>query len=335
LLDDLDPKKENRSMKVSKFGTGFPESGSLPSEFDLIDIRLFLNIAERKSLTQGAEHSYMSAPAASVRIKHIEERLGTKLLYRTSQGVSPTAAGQVFIRHGRLVLEQLRLLQHDLRNCVQGVKGQLRIIAEAGAITESLPSVLCTYLATHRDVNIELREDTSLEVVRALLAGTVEIGIIEGDSDSNQQKDGLERFPYWTERLVLATPRNHPFAHRTQVAFDDTLSFDYIALAGSSPIQAFLNRVAGISQSPMKIRAQVGHFEALCQLVASGVGVGLLPESAARRYAQTAAICVVKLSDCWASRDLQVCVRDLESLPAFAKDFIDVLRTDGLTAAAA
>jgi DNA-binding transcriptional LysR family regulator len=322
-------------MNVTKFAAEFPKPVYLPTQFDLIDLRLFLNIVDKKSLTQGAETSYMSAPAASVRIKHIEERLGTKLLYRTSQGVSPTPAGQIFLRHGCLVLEQLKLLQHDLRRCVQGVKGQLRILADAGAISESLPSVLCSYLSTHRDVNVELREETRFDIVRAVIDGTADIGIVESDSEANLQEDGLEILPFSRERLVLAVSRNHPLAHRHQVAFGDTLPFDYVTLTGSSPIQEFINRAADVSQRPMKIRAQVGQLEALCQLVASGAGIGLLPESAARRYALTAAIAIVELSDAWATRDLQVCVRDLESLPAFAKDLIDLLRRDGLNAAAA
>ncbi len=322
-------------MNVSKFPTGFSKAGSLPMQFDLIDIRLFLNIAEKKSLTQGAEHSFMSAPAASVRIKHIEERLGTKLLHRTSHGVSPTPAGQVFLQHGRLVLEQLSRLQHDLRKCAQDTKGHLRIFADAGAITESLPSVLSAYLSTHREVNVELRENTGFEVIRAVLDGTADIGIVEGNAAEGFQEDGLDLLPYRTERLVLATTRNHPLTHKKQVAFGDTLAFDYIALTGSAPIQAFLNRVAEVSQSPMKIRAQVGHFEALCRLVASGVGIGLLPESAAKRYAATSAIAIVELSDSWATRNLHVCVRDLEALPVFARDLIDLLRADGLSASEA
>ena len=58
--------------------------------FDLTDLRLMVRVAECNSLTRGAEASFMSLPAASTRIKNLEESVGTKLLYRTSQGVTLT-----------------------------------------------------------------------------------------------------------------------------------------------------------------------------------------------------------------------------------------------------
>ena len=58
--------------------------------FDLVDLRLMVRVAEANSLTRGAEASHISLPAASTRIKNLEESLGLKLLYRTSQGVTLT-----------------------------------------------------------------------------------------------------------------------------------------------------------------------------------------------------------------------------------------------------
>ena len=74
-------------------------------DFDLVDIALFINIAETNSLTHGAERSYLSVPAASTRIKNIEDRLGLKLLYRTRLGVDLTPAGETFLFHGRLIIQ--------------------------------------------------------------------------------------------------------------------------------------------------------------------------------------------------------------------------------------
>ena len=68
--------------------------------FDLVDLRLMVRVAEANSLTRGAEAAHMSVPAASTRIKNIEESMGTKLLYRTSQGVTDTYFG----RHEYLLL---------------------------------------------------------------------------------------------------------------------------------------------------------------------------------------------------------------------------------------
>lgn len=82
--------------------------------FDLVDLRLFVNIVERGSLTRGADSSSLSPAAASARIKHLEEALGAPLLYRTRRGVQHTPAGEALLHHACAVLSQWRVLSDDL-----------------------------------------------------------------------------------------------------------------------------------------------------------------------------------------------------------------------------
>src|SRR3990172_5857823 len=153
----------------------------MDDKFEVTEIRLFVNIAETNSLTGGAERSHMSLPAASTRIKHIEDRLGTKLLYRSSHGVTISPAGQAFLHHGRLMLSQLENLRCDLQEYARGVKGHVRINANTTSITEFLPAILKRYLVTHPDINIDLRERLSHEIVHAVNHGSTDIGIIAGN----------------------------------------------------------------------------------------------------------------------------------------------------------
>lgn len=293
-------------------------------DFDLIDITLYVNIAETNSLTRGAERSCMSVPAASTRIKNIEDRLGTKLLYRTSHGVALTQSGQAFLHHGRLVLRQLEHLRADLQEYVKGVKGHIRIFANTTAITEFLPAVLKKYLITHPDVNVDLRERLSPDIVHAVNEGSTDIGIVAG----NVHTEGLEVLPYRRDRLVLATAPIHPLAQLKTISFERTLEFGYISLVEASAIHAFLNQAANDLNKPLNIRIQVGNFEALCRMVEANVGIGVLPESAARRHAKAMAIRIIQLSDDWAVRNLKICIRKFQSLPTFARELIDLLIAD-------
>ena len=80
---------------------------------DLKDLKLFIAIAEEENLTRGAKRAYLTAPAASARIKALEEVLGAKLLYRGNKGVSLTLAGERFLHHARLIQRQLDYLRED------------------------------------------------------------------------------------------------------------------------------------------------------------------------------------------------------------------------------
>jgi DNA-binding transcriptional LysR family regulator len=297
----------------------------MASHFDLVDIRLLVNIAAANNLTRGAERSCMSVPSASLRIKNLEDRVGTKLLYRTSHGVTLTPPGQAFLQHARLVLLQLDHLSSDLQEYAQGVKGHVRIFANTTAITEFLPSVLGSYLASHPNVNVDLRERLSHDIVRAVSDGTTDIGIVAG----NVRTEGLEVLPYCEDRLVLAAAPGHPLADRDAILFEDTLDYDFVGLQEASAIHAFLVQAADALDRRLKIRIQVGNFEAVCRMIESGIGIGILPESAARRHAKSMTIRIIPLRDEWAVRKLQICVRSLQMLPAFARELVEQLVTQG------
>ena len=270
--------------------------------FDLVDLRLMIRVAEANSLTRGAEAVYMSVPTASTRIKNIEDSIGIKLFYRTSQGVTLTLPGQAFVHHARLVLGQLEHLSGDLQEYAKGIKGHLRVFANTTALGEFLPPVLRAYLLAHPDVNIDLRERLSGDIVRAVSDGQTDIGIVAG----TVRTENLEVIPYRRDRLVLVVPRDHPMAALPSVAFVDTLELEHIGLHESSAIHAFLRQICSGLHRTIRLRIQVGNFEAACRMI-----------------------------DDWSLRAMQICVRSMESLPPFARDLVTLLIEDARMASEA
>ena len=109
---------------------------------ELIDLRLFKNIAECGNLTRGAEKSYLSPPSASARIKSLEHETGQQLLVRGNKGISLTSAGELFLRQARLVLRQMDFLQEEMTN---SDAGHIRLYANTTAVTEFLPEIMATF----------------------------------------------------------------------------------------------------------------------------------------------------------------------------------------------
>lgn len=294
-------------------------------QFDLVDFRLLINIAEQKSLSRGAERSHLSVPAASNRIKNLEARIGMDLLYRNSQGVTLTPIGQSFLHHARVVLRQVEQMCGDLQTYTEGIKGHIKIFATTTAITELLPEPISRFLRSHPDVNITMHEHRSQQILRAVIEGSIDIGIIA----ENANCENVQLFPFGRDRLALVAPLGHPLVCRNEVAFAETLEYDYVGLRESSAIHSFLVDASRVLNRPMKFRLEVGSIEAACRMVSLGVGIALVPVSAARRAAATLDIRVVELSDAWARRSLQICVRNLEQLPRFARDLVAALVSAG------
>src|SRR5690349_9888758 len=96
------------------------------THFDMIDLRLFVHMVETNSIRRGAERACMSAPAASARIKHIEELVCTPLFERTKKGMTLTPPGHAFLYHARRLLMELDELGREMHMYTTGIKGYLR-----------------------------------------------------------------------------------------------------------------------------------------------------------------------------------------------------------------
>lgn len=292
--------------------------------FELDDLQLFAHIADTGSLSGAAARMDLPPASVTTRIKRMEHNLGTPLLYRSHKGVTFTPAGQACVHRARRVLREMEHLRADLRGYARGIKGHVRLLASASAITEFLPNVLPAYLALVPGSAIDLREGLSQDIVLAISDGRGDIGIVTGDV----RTEGLDTLPYREERLVLAAAPGHSLSRRKDIRFIETLEHDHVSLAGAGAFQDWLTPAGPLPGLSARVRIQVGNAEAACRMIAAGAGIGILPESAARRHAETTAIRLVRLSDAWATRKLCICVRSLTLLPSCVRAFVDLLVED-------
>jgi DNA-binding transcriptional LysR family regulator len=202
--------------------------------------------------------------------------------------------------------------------------GQIRVLSNTNALTEFLPEALSSFLAAHPNVSVDLEERLSDEIVGLIAEGVADIGIVAGTVDAG----ALVTYPFRRDRFVLVVARDHPLASRAKIGFDELLGRDFVGLDRASALQRFLANKAVRIGRPLRLRVQLRSFDAVCRLVECKVGIGIVPETTARRVAKTMAIKAVALSDPWAVRDLTICVRSREELPAFAQQLVEHLRAE-------
>ena len=286
--------------------------------FDLADLRLFLNVVEAGSITRGAERTHLAIAAASTRIRNMEEALGTPLLHRERQGTTPTETGRTLAHHARILLQQADRMHGDLGQYAEGIRGQIRLLSNTNALTEFLPEPLSAFLAAHPQINIDLEERLSDEIVAAIADGAADIGIVAGTVETA----GLEILPFRTDRFVLVVARHNPLASAERRAFAEVLDCDFVGLDRTSALQRFLSEKAERIGRRLKLRVQLRGFDAVCRLVECNVGIGVVPATTAERHAKTMAIHRIELTDEWALRKLTICVRRREDLPLYAQALV-------------
>ncbi|MDB5750427.1 MAG: transcriptional regulator, LysR family-like protein [Ramlibacter sp.] len=290
-------------------------------DFDLLDLRLFHAVAQHASITHAAAAEHLSLAAASARIKALERHAGVPLFYRQARGVRLTPAGEAFLHHTRAMLRQAEQLRADLHEYGRGLRGHVRVFANTTAVTDILPEVLPAFLKANPKVNVELQEKPNADIALGVLAGRADLGIVAGRVDTL----GLRAIHFSTDRLVLVVPRGHRLARRKAVAFGETLDDDHVGMHPGSTLQDFLAKVTAGLGKPLRLRVELSSFDAVCRMVGAGVGIGVVPESSARRNLATMQLAQVELSDDWRVRERYVLVREAQALPAFAQALIDAL----------
>jgi DNA-binding transcriptional LysR family regulator len=272
---------------------------------DPTSLKLFVRVVEEGTISAAADREHIAAAAVSKRLSEMESTLHTRLLIRTNKGVEPTAAGLALLALARRALHELDQISIQMQSYTSGVRGLVRVCASMSALTQFLPADIQSFLSQYPDVQVQLEEKVSHAVTRAVVENSADVGIFTSSTHGPQ----LETFPYYWDRLVLCTPKDHPLGARTEASFLEVLDENIVGMHTGSATSVLLGRAASLADRPLNLRIQVTSFDAMCMMISCGLGVGILPERVASRNARTLDIRVVALTDEWAHREFRICVQ--------------------------
>jgi DNA-binding transcriptional LysR family regulator len=288
---------------------------------DLVSLSVFNLVARSGSISKGAELASLAVGAASKRITDLEAAVGAVLLERHSRGVTLTLAGQALQRHAQRILSNVDHLAADLSDYASGLVGVVRLWANTSAVTQFLPLDISTFVKAHPGIRIELEEEDSSEVVLAVLDGRADFGIFADRTPAL----GLQVMNYREDRLVLVVPRGHPLARRRVVRFEEVADHDFVCLSKRTSLAKRLQAETEALGRRLKIHIQVRSFDAMCQMVAVGMGIAILPGDAIQPHVRSMNLRQIALEDTWASRRLLIGLRDANAVPRHVRMLVDHL----------
>src|ERR1700748_3932507 len=183
--------------------------------FDLVDLQLFIAVADSHSITRGADRSHLALDSASARIKGLEEALGVALFKRGRRGVELTAPGETLLDHARLVIHSVDAMRGDLSRFASGVSASVQLLANTSGLSEHLPQALAAFLRDYPDINVDVEERESTDIAATIASGAAALGF----AADHALPDTIERFVFGADRLTLVAPRRGPFVGRRQIDF--------------------------------------------------------------------------------------------------------------------
>lgn len=300
-----------------------PTERNFARRMDLTSLQLFVAVCELGSIGRAAEREFIAASAVSKRLSDLEATLDTPLLVRHARGVDLTPAGESLLHHARSMLYSLEKMQGELSEYAYGVRGHVRIHASISAVVQFLPEDLGAFVREHAQVKIDLEEHLSSEVIRAVQEGAADLGICN-------TADGvgtLQTRAYRQDNLALIVPAAHVLSAQAAINFEDTLDFDHVGLQATSSIYLAMHRAAAAQGRSIKLRIHVAGLDAMCRMIANGLGIGVMPQRAFELMHGTGQLVAVPLNDSWATRQIELVARDFSTLPVTARLLLDHLST--------
>jgi DNA-binding transcriptional LysR family regulator len=286
-------------------------------DLDLTSLRLFVTVCETGNIARAGEKANIVGSAISKRLSQLEDAVGTALLSRKRHGVQPTPAGRTLLEHARSMLANAAAIERDMDAFAKGARGQVRILASASALAESLAQDIATFLHKpgHARIQVDLEERVSPDIVRGIQDGTASLGVCWDAADVGS----LKTHPYRVDELTAVVPRRHPLASRKRVKFEDTLPYEHVSLPVNSAVQVMLQRQAAALGMKFHHRVVVTNFEAALRVVHAGLAICLVPREVAQIYAEAYQLKIITLAEPWAKRRFIIVHRDESTLTPAAQ----------------
>lgn len=280
--------------------------------YDLDDLRLFLQTVAEGSITAGARRMHLSLPAASARVRSLEEQAGVPLLVRGRRGVQPTPAGSTLARHARDVLDQTTRLESAVGSYARAAGAPLILLGGGSAMHRLVPQALLSFLHAHPDIDVVASESRTSETERRLAEGSADLGIVLDDEVGGR---GLRLDPLGEDPLVVIGQAGGVLAGRSSITYREAAEFPFVGLDAASSLRRWIERHLGPHAPMVRHRTTVSDLGVLISLVAAGAGIAVVPH---RAIDPRHALDVCTLDERWAARQHYLAwgVRDTGSTAA-------------------
>jgi len=253
---------------------------------ELRQLQYLVDVVDEGSFTKAAAKAHVAQPGVSAQIRRLERERGHPLLDRSGGQVRPTDAGAAVLPYVRAALRATADVRHTVDALSGLVRGHLSVGSVASISTPriDLPGMLADFHRRHRGIDISLTEASTDRLVEALRGGRLDIALIGLGASL---PDDIVTRVVAAEPLVAAVAHDHPLAGRESVTLAALSEHSLIALPAGTGLRARLDAAAAGAGLTLRIAFEAGDPHLLGQLASRGLGVAILPRSAAAAHAGT------------------------------------------------
>ncbi|MBF0126196.1 MAG: hydrogen peroxide-inducible genes activator [Magnetococcales bacterium] len=259
-------------------------------------LRYVLAVAREKSFSRAAKVCHVSQPSLSVAVKNLEDELGRPLFERYKTAIKVTSRGQRVLEQIKKALEEMERIRKIARDDSDPLNGDLRVGAILTIGPYLFPSMIPAFHALAPRMKLLLEENFTALLTQRLKSGEIDAMFIALPF----QEHGVEVAPLYDEPFMAIVPAGHPWQERNHLSGEDLANDDLILLGEGN---CFRDQVLDICPDCMRLEAtNAGHasivegssLETIRHMVATGVGVSVLPMTSINNILCHALTCPAK-----------------------------------------
>ena len=246
---------------------------------DLRALEVFCKIVELRSFSRAAEAVLLTQPTVSGHIKALETELGLKLFDRAGKTVTPTRAGEILHGYARRILALREEAQQAINEHKGGLSGHLAIGGSSIPGAYILPPLVAAFKRGHPEVTIRLHVSDSRDVVRGVIEGTYEVGMVGARFEEGR----VHYQPFAQDELVLAVAASHPWAGRGTVRLTELSGESFVMRERGSGTRKVMEEALaahGVEPASLRVVLEVTGNEAVRQALKAGAGIAVISRRA-------------------------------------------------------
>ncbi|WP_313799978.1 LysR family transcriptional regulator [Cytobacillus sp.] len=287
---------------------------------DIKHMQYFMEVTRTGSFTKAAENLYITQPALSRIIKSLEADVGATLFIRSRKSLILTDAGNVLYKHAQVIEKQLQLLETELASMITMRKGHIRIGLPTIVNSFFFSKLIASFHQEYPEVTFQLEEDGSKRIEEKIMNGKLDFGVVVL-SDKNDQ---LDEYTFVNEKLTLVVPSSHHLIEKQEVALQELKDEAFIMFNQDFELRNLILKACKEANFQPRIISETSQLDFIEELVASNLGITLLPESTSKEL--TADVQTIAVTNPVIEWNLAIIWKRDEYLSQMNKEFISFAR---------
>jgi DNA-binding transcriptional LysR family regulator len=286
-------------------------------------LKVFCDLVEMESFSLAAERNFITQSAVSQQIRTLEDRFNRRLLERVRgrREVKLTAAGEVFYREAKNVLDSFDQLNESMRGLVGKIGGTVKVATVYSIGLHELPPKVREFMSKFPSAKIDLEYSRTTRVMRDVIDGVVELGIVAFP----EPRKGLMIVPMMSDRLVLICSPEHEFAKREKVKAKELKGRDFVLFERDIPTRKATDKILKTNGVEVRKVAEFDNIETIKRAVEVGFGLAIVPHPSVEDEERNGQLAVVNLAEDEWIRPVGVVYRSDRNLSLAAKKFVQLL----------